>query len=816
MNKKNSAIILGAGPSGLITAWKLVEAGWDVSIIEKNSLTGGLCRSWKHKEFIMDTGPHIFHTPDKLLKNFWKKNFKDLLIEGKFSCKNVKGKNFDEFYDYPLSIEGLNQFDKNLKTKIKKELKTCNKNDQRYKAKNYREYIDSFIGPTLRKMFFEKYPEKIWGITTKKMTPDWAPNRIKFRDKILPFYHEQYVAAGKYGTGAIYDRIKDLIKKKGGKFLLNETVKGFKFNENKIYEILTNKKTYKIKSNEVIISTLPISITSKLLGKVNNLKFRGICSVYLFYKKKQILPKNHHWLYFDSEKLLFNRITENKKLSKFVAPKDKSYLTAEITYSQGDKFSKLSSTEVIEKVKNQIGLTGLVDNNLLIDASINYEPFVYPVQFADYKNEVVRVKSFVESFDNLFSIGAGGEFNYADSQIIFHKSFDLVNSLINRHRSFINEAKNINSVKFNKLVKINNKIIGDKNKTFIIAEAGLNHNGSFKIAKKLIDNAKEVNCDAIKFQSFLPDSRVSKFIKSEHYAEKIIGTQESISELFQRLSIDFKTQKRIFDYAKKKKILIFSTPFDFESADFLDSLGVSAFKIASADLVNVPLIRHVSSKLKPLIISTGMSKISEIDDAVETVRSTGNKNLILLHCNSSYPSTYSEVNLRFIDTLRKMYNIPVGFSDHTTDLLSSKVAIIRGANVVERHFTLNKKMEGPDHILSSDKNEMLELVKTKKLFNKWKSWKKNSFKNTNIKESTELLLGDGVKKIQPNEYITINSQKKSLFAKKKIRKGELFSKDNLCIKGPVAGLMPKYYEIIIGRKAKKNIESDHPITWENI
>jgi sialic acid synthase SpsE len=163
-----------------------------------------------------------------------------------------------------------------------------------------------------------------------------------------------------------------------------------------------------------------------------------------------------------------------------------------------------------------------------------------------------------------------------------------------------------------------------------------------------------------------------------------------------------------------------------------------------------------------------------------------------------------------------MYNIPVGFSDHTTDLLSSKVAIIRGANVVERHFTLNKKMEGPDHILSSDKNEMLELVKTKKLFNKWKSWKKNSFKNTNIKESTELLLGDGVKKIQPNEYITINSQKKSLFAKKKIRKGELFSKDNLCIKGPVAGLMPKYYEIIIGRKAKKNIESDHPITWENI
>ena len=816
MNKKNCAIVLGAGPSGLITAWKLLEAGWDVKIIEKNNISGGLCRSWKHKGFIMDTGPHIFHTPDKLLKNFWKKHFKDLLIEGKFSCKNVKGKNFDEFYDYPLSIEGLNQFDKDRKSKIKKELKKCNENDQRYKAKNYREYIDSFIGPTLRKMFFEKYPEKIWGINTKFMTPDWAPNRIKFRNKILPFYHEQYVAVGKYGTGAIYDRIKNLIKKKGGKFFLNETVKGFKFNENKIFEISTNKKVYKIKTNEVVISTLPISITSRLLGKKNNLKFRGICSVYLFYNKKQILPKDHHWLYFDSEKLLFNRITENKKLTKFVAPKNKSYLTAEITYSQGDKFSKLSSDEVIKKVKDQIGLTGLVDNKMLIDVSINYEPYVYPVQFADYKNEVVRVKSFVESFDNLFSIGAGGEFNYADSQIIFHKSFDLVNSLINRHSDFINEAKNINTVNFNSQVKIGNKIIGGKNKTFIVAEAGLNHNGSFNIAKKLIDNAKEINCDAIKFQSFLPDSRVSKFIKSEKYAEKIIGTQESISELFQRLSLNFKTQKKIFEYAKKKKIMIFSTPFDFESADFLDSLGVSAFKIASADLVNIPLIRHVSKKLKPIIISTGMSRISEIDDAVETVRSTGNKNLVLLHCNSSYPSTYSEVNLRFMDTMRKMYNIPVGFSDHTTDLLSSKVAIVRGANVIERHFTLNKKMEGPDHILSSDKKEMSELIKYKKSFNKWNSWKKKNFKNLNIQESTKLLLGDGVKKIQPNEYITINSQKKSLFAKKKIKKGELFTKHNVCIKGPVAGLMPKYYDIIIGRQAKKNIELDHPIIWENI
>ena len=253
-------------------------------------------------------------------------------------------------------------------------------------------------------------------------------------------------------------------------------------------------------------------------------------------------------------------------------------------------------------------MTNISDNKNLTGMTINYEPYVYPVQFADYKSEVARIKSFVESFDNLFSVGAGGEFNYSDSQIIFHKSFDLVNSLVNRYSDFTNEAKNINNVSLNSQVKIGNKLIGGKNKTFIIAEAGLNHNGSFSVAKKLIDNAKEIKCDAIKFQSFLPDSRVSKFVKSEKYAEKIIGTQESISELFERLSLNFKTQKKIFKYARKKKILIFSTPFDFQSADFLEKMGVSAFKIASADLVNIPLIKHVSKKLKPMIISTGMSK----------------------------------------------------------------------------------------------------------------------------------------------------------------------------------------------------------------
>ena len=280
------------------------------------------------------------------------------------------------------------------------------------------------------------------------------------------------------------------------------------------------------------------------------------------------------------------------------------------------------------------------------------------------------------------------------------------------------------------------------------------------------------------------------------------------------MSLNFNTQKKIFNYAKKKKILIFSTPFDFESADFLEKLNVCAYKIASADLVNLPLIEHVAKKNKPIIISTGMSKISEIDEAVETVRSTGNKNLAVLHCNSSYPSAHSEVNLKFMKTLKTLYQIPVGFSDHTTDLLSSKSAIALGADIVERHFTLNKRMEGPDHLLSSEKEELKDLVRSKKNYRNFNLWFKSQ--SASDKNKISLIIGDGIKKIQPNEYITINSQKKSLYAKKNIKKNERFSKSNIVIKGPAGGLLPKYISVLINKKAKSGIQKDEPITWEKI
>ena len=285
-------------------------------------------------------------------------------------------------------------------------------------------------------------------------------------------------------------------------------------------------------------------------------------------------------------------------------------------------------------------------------------------------------------------------------------------------------------------------------------------------------------------------------MKAVKFAGTVIGLEETLYDMFDRLAIPLDEQKELFEYAREKEIEIFSTPFDFESVDFLESLKVSVYKIASMDLVNLPLIEYVAKTGKPLIISTGMSTLGQIEDAVETVAQAGNPNLMLLHCNSSYPSAPSEMNLNVIPTLKRCFNIPVGLSDHTFGLFVSHTAIAIGANLIERHFTLDRTFEGPDHILSSEPDEFAELVTLSK----------------RIPE----VLGDGVKRIQPNEYDTLNTQRKSLYAAGDLKTGEVITKEMVTIKGPGGGILPKYIDIVIGRIARKDIEADYPITWEVI
>ena len=219
----------------------------------------------------------------------------------------------------------------------------------------------------------------------------------------------------------------------------------------------------------------------------------------------------------------------------------------------------------------------------------------------------------------------------------------------------------------------------------------------------------------------------------------IIGLEETMFGMFDRLEMSFEEQRELFEYAREKDIEVFSTPFDFRSVDFLESLGVNLYKIASMDLVNLPLIRYVAKTNKPIILSCGMSNLGQIEEAVDVMVQSGNPNLILLHCNSSYPAAPEEMNLNAIQTLKKCFNVPVGLSDHTIGLFVSHTALAIGANIIERHFTLDRSLEGPDHILSSEPTEFASLV--------------------SIAKEIPAILGDGIKRIKPNEYNTLNMQR---------------------------------------------------------
>jgi sialic acid synthase SpsE/protoporphyrinogen oxidase len=791
---KKKIVIIGAGPVGLIAGWQLSKLGWEVEIFEKKKIVGGMCRSWKWKDFIVDTGPHIFHTYDKKLWEFWKKNFSEILLPGKFWAKSTIESNFHNYYDYPISEEGIKQFDQITKKKIYKELATIKK-APKVKSTNFSAHVEAQVGKTLRSFFFKDYPEKVWGISTDLMTAEWAPKRIKFRKKILDFFNGEYTCVGKYGTGSLYEFLKKEILNNGGKIHLNSSLTKVFQKDNKIVSLeFNNKKIYKIEESTTILSTLPITLISRFLGMNSNLTFRGVRCSYIAVNKKRVLPKNCNWIYFPSKKLIFNRLSEHKTFTKFVAPKDKTYLCIETTYSKGDEVDRALEKDFKKKILDDLFKTKLVQIKDVYGYSENKEDFVYPVQFINYKYELSKAETFLSKYKQLYSLGTGGEFNYADSQILFHKTFDLVENLSNKYAENYQTKRNKTKTKLNQHVYLGNKIVGNGQPVFIIAEAGLNHNGDIELAKNLIDQAKIVGADAIKFQTYL-DERVSNKVKTINYAEKADGLQEDISEMFSRLSLSIRQHKEIFAYAKKKNLEIFSTPFDIKSVDFLEKLNVNFYKIASVDLVNLPLIEKVGRTGKPLILSTGMSDLTNVKEAVEKFKETGNKNLILLHCLSSYPANENEMNIRSIKTLKNNFNVPVGLSDHFPGIEIALMSIGLGANIIERHFTINKKFEGPDHILSSEPDELQKLI--------------------NLAKNSEKILGDGEKVIQDSEYASINSQRKSIYAAQNLKKGQKLSMKNIKIKGPGGGILPKYLDLILSKKINSNISIDMPIKWEN-
>jgi N,N'-diacetyllegionaminate synthase len=344
-------------------------------------------------------------------------------------------------------------------------------------------------------------------------------------------------------------------------------------------------------------------------------------------------------------------------------------------------------------------------------------------------------------------------------------------------------------------VRIGNKLIGDGESCFIIAEAGVNHNGDIKLAIKLIDEAKSAGADAVKFQTFKSKGVTTAATGITEYQRKNMGRNGSQLRMLQDLELDYSAFSKLKEHCEEKGIIFLSTPHSFDAIDFLDPL-VPAHKMGSGDLTNIPAIAKVAEKGKPILLSTGMATVDEIEEAIAAIRARGNDQIILLQCVTNYPSSLGDQNLKTIQVMRNEFNVLTGFSDHTIGTTAALVAVTLGACVVEKHFTLSRKLPGPDHKASMEPNELEGLIQL-------------------IRE-VELSLGDGEKKPTKDEEEIAAVARKSLVASIDIPEGTTISRDMIDIKRPQTGLRPGRLDDIIGKKAKKDIKQDNVLTEDMI
>jgi len=334
-------------------------------------------------------------------------------------------------------------------------------------------------------------------------------------------------------------------------------------------------------------------------------------------------------------------------------------------------------------------------------------------------------------------------------------------------------------------VEIAGRKIGVNRPCFIIAEAGVNHNGDLRTAMELIGAASQAGADAVKFQTFAADRLVTREAPKAEYQKQTTSAAESQYEMLRRLELSAEAHRELMDYCREKGVLFLSTPFDEESADLLEELGVAAYKVSSGDITNLTLLAHLARKNRPMIISTGMANLSEVESAVLAVQNAGNHEFVLLHCVSSYPANPADANLRAMHTMRKAFNVPVGYSDHTSGIEVALAAVALGACVIEKHLTLNTSLPGPDHQASLEPNEFARMVKGVRII--------------------EAALGTGRKEPTFSEANTSAVARKSLVAARDITAGTELTEEMIAIMRPGTGLPPAMRPELLGRVARTDI-----------
>ncbi len=346
------------------------------------------------------------------------------------------------------------------------------------------------------------------------------------------------------------------------------------------------------------------------------------------------------------------------------------------------------------------------------------------------------------------------------------------------------------------MVAIQHNTIGDGQRCFIIAEAGVNHNGEIGIAKKLIDAAHAAGADAIKFQTFVTENLVTGSADKARYQKENDPDSTSQFEMLRKLELSEDDFSRLSAYAKKKGILFLSTAFDHESIGILSRIGVPVFKIPSGEITNLPYLKEIACQHKPVLLSTGMSTMDEIREAVTCLNENGCTVITLLHCTTSYPAPLSSVNLRAITTLRHEFGLPTGYSDHTEGILVPVAAVALGACVLEKHLTLDRNLPGPDHMASLEPEDFTKMV--------------------HAVRDVELELGTGEKRPQDCELDNRRVARKSVIAALDIPAGMHLTLEMLAIKRPGTGIEPKHLESLAGKQTRSAIEKDAVITWDMI
>jgi sialic acid synthase SpsE/protoporphyrinogen oxidase len=787
-----SAHIIGAGISGLVVAYELAKAGVKVIVHEKMAVSGGLARTERFDGYYIDAGPHLFHTSNPDIAAYWEHNF-----PGEFRFPALYGGNWidGKIFDYPLTKDSVSQLSRELVEQIEKEWDELD-TDLKANALSYKEYMTAVAGPTLQEMFYERYPTKLWGVATEGLSANWAPQRIEIRDERRPFHGSQWCGVALNGCGKISEILVHKIQELGGEVNFDSPILEIGKSDSKVLSLTTSKQKFTISETTQIISTLGINSLSSLLGVHTDLTYRSVKLVSFVSDGPDPLPKDYDWLYFQDPTLVFHRIGSQTRFSTVGIKAGLSITTLEVAYSDGDAINLMSDSELISLCESDLKRVSLWPVGSLVGTHVIDVGPVYPGYKIGFEEELKATTSQIDQYSNLHVTGSLAEFAYSDLQILFAKSLDLAARLSNPDFQFNHIRKsNRRTNKFNSTLNLDGHPVGEGHPPFLIGEIGLNHNGSVETAKSLVDAAVDAGFSAIKLQSFAL-GRASSKVEGARYKEDLLDVEESLDKVFDRLVFSPQQAGEVFEYARSRGMSAFSTPFDLESVRQLEHLNVPLYKISSMDLVNHDLIRAVATTGKPMIISTGMSSIIEIEEALEQIREVGNDSVAILHCVSSYPVVPTELNLMAIRKIADYFEVPVGFSDHSSSNSLIPAAIALGARVIEKHITLSRRMKGPDHIFSLEPEGMQEL--------------------SLLSRSTFYALGDGRKRIMPSEMETLRTLRRSIFASQDLLPGTVLTREMLTVKSPGTGILPKYLDLIIGRTVREIVRQDFPVTWSSI